>query len=229
MYYPDRSGSLHSRSQSMPESAYYSRARSRRNIVSMMGPNLRLREPLTVDCSVEYDLGASARVPKGSAPLLIIHPAYVTRSPPPSAAAPSNNHHRCPQQVRSAPPVTRHASFVSRYPHQHSYEETDFRASMPDIRVIPGGMMMTTTTKGRLLPDSGIPSNNSSLSSRESSSLHSSSRSTSSSSSSTGDLNRTIRPDSGFESPLSSSSESGSKKHWRNGVSGRTKDLISVL
>ena len=33
-------------------------------------------QPLHVDCSVEYDLGNQPKIPKDSAPLLIIHPAY---------------------------------------------------------------------------------------------------------------------------------------------------------
>ena len=35
-----------------------------------------LSQPLHVDCSVEYDLGNQPKIPKDSAPLLIIHPAY---------------------------------------------------------------------------------------------------------------------------------------------------------
>ena len=33
-----------------------------------------LSQPLHVDCSVEYDLGNQPKIPKDSAPLLIIHP-----------------------------------------------------------------------------------------------------------------------------------------------------------
>ena len=33
-------------------------------------------KPLHVDCSIEYDLGNQPKIPKDSAPLLIIHPAY---------------------------------------------------------------------------------------------------------------------------------------------------------
>lgn len=35
-----------------------------------------LSQPLHVDCSVEYDLGHQPKIPKDSAPLLIIHPAF---------------------------------------------------------------------------------------------------------------------------------------------------------
>ena len=35
-------------------------------------------KPLHVDCSIEYDLGNQPKIPKDSAPLLIIHPAYHT-------------------------------------------------------------------------------------------------------------------------------------------------------
>ena len=35
-----------------------------------------LSQPLHVDCSVEYDLGNQPKIPKDSAPLLIIHPGY---------------------------------------------------------------------------------------------------------------------------------------------------------
>lgn len=35
-----------------------------------------LSQPLHVDCSVEYDLGHQPKIPKDSAPLLIIHPGY---------------------------------------------------------------------------------------------------------------------------------------------------------
>ncbi|CAB4067963.1 unnamed protein product [Lepeophtheirus salmonis] len=214
MYYQE-SGTLHSRSHSMPESAYYTRvgARSRRNIVSMMSYDAplhwRLREPLTVDCSVEYDLGAQARVPRDSAPLLIIHPAYVSRTP-------SVKEPRTPQN-RSAPPVTRHASFVRRYP----YEE-DFRASMPDIRGAghPGARACLKTRLEAVFADSGFPSSSAAT-------LPMASTNSSYSQDGGGELNRTIRADSGIGSPTSCSSvtpesslESSGSKKWRNGVSG---------
>ena len=46
--------------------------------MGFLGPpcNKDLSRPLHVDCSVEYDLGNQPRIPKNSAPLLIIHPAY---------------------------------------------------------------------------------------------------------------------------------------------------------
>ena len=39
-----------------------------------------LSQPLHVDCSVEYDLGHQPKIPKDSAPLLIIHPAFQNTS-----------------------------------------------------------------------------------------------------------------------------------------------------
>ena len=45
--------------------------------MGFLGPPTKdLSRPLHVDCSVEYDLGNQPRIPKNSAPLLIIHPAY---------------------------------------------------------------------------------------------------------------------------------------------------------
>ena len=45
--------------------------------MGFLGPPPKdLSRPLHVDCSVEYDLGNQPRIPKNSAPLLIIHPAY---------------------------------------------------------------------------------------------------------------------------------------------------------
>jgi hypothetical protein len=45
--------------------------------MGFLGPPCKdLSRPLHVDCSVEYDLGNQPRIPKNSAPLLIIHPAY---------------------------------------------------------------------------------------------------------------------------------------------------------
>ena len=38
-----------------------------------------LSQPLHVDCSVEYDLGNQPKIPKDSAPLLIIHPGNVSK------------------------------------------------------------------------------------------------------------------------------------------------------
>ena len=45
-----------------------------------------LSQPLHVDCSVEYDLGHQPKIPKDSAPLLIIHPAYQNSGGTPSTS-----------------------------------------------------------------------------------------------------------------------------------------------
>ena len=46
---------------------------------SLTRPQKDLSKPLHVDCSIEYDLGAQPKIPKDSAPLLIIHPDYTKR------------------------------------------------------------------------------------------------------------------------------------------------------
>ena len=42
-------------------------------------PAKDVSQPLHVDCSIEYDLGAQPKIPKDSAPLLIIHPDYTKK------------------------------------------------------------------------------------------------------------------------------------------------------
>ena len=83
-------------------------------------------KPLHVDCSIEYDLGNQPKIPKDSAPLLIIHPAYhnmkngnedvspreeskkLTRSAPPK----SNKYQQHNYQQRNGRGITRHSSFA---------------------------------------------------------------------------------------------------------------------
>ena len=80
-------------------------------------------KPLHVDCSIEYDLGNQPKIPKNSAPLLIIHPAYhnakihenedneikkLTRSAPPK----TNRYQQNVPQLRNGRGLTRHSSFA---------------------------------------------------------------------------------------------------------------------
>ena len=121
-------------------------------------------KPLHVDCSIEYDLGAQPKIPKDSAPLLIIHPDYLKakhaaetpRFRPYESlqfkTPPNTNTNRYDKNLTRSAPVygvgrglARHQSFLVTSYHQQSAKpgtarnlsltEKEFHVSMPDISV----------------------------------------------------------------------------------------------
>ena len=77
-----------------------------------------LSQPLHVDCSVEYDLGNQPKIPKDSAPLLIIHPGYQNKQ----------KQEQREQQQNSAGPASRFHPYSSTSIPSSPFSEVDHKS-----------------------------------------------------------------------------------------------------
>ena len=97
-----------------------------------------LSQPLHVDCSVEYDLGNQPKIPKDSAPLLIIHPAYAQDTGLTETASNSRFHPYNSSSTSMISPGTDFKSKGSSSGHGTSLASSSLSSTSSGSRLPPG-------------------------------------------------------------------------------------------